>query len=118
MLKRTFTVHDNKADMFLSPFYEITVGEAIRAFTDIVNLKDHPVHRHPNDYSLFLLGTYDTQSGQHKNLTTPELLGLAINYLNEPEPMTQTLFADLSHDAPPQLSEPKPKPKRKRKTSK
>lgn len=81
MIKKAFTVFDEKASVFMLPFFETTIGQATRAFSDAVNTDDHPFNRHPGDYTLFEIGTYDDNSGNFTNLDTPRSLGLALQFL-------------------------------------
>ncbi len=83
MIRRVFTVYDNKAEMFMTPFFEITKGQAIRAFQDVTHNKDHAFNRHPDDYALFDLGTYDDNSGQFTNNKVPLLLLRTVNAVVE-----------------------------------
>lgn len=66
MIKNVFAIRDAKAELFGNPFYEGTKGSAIRAFSDLVNREDgnNMVNRHPGDYALFHLGTYDDSDGK------------------------------------------------------
>lgn len=62
---RTFiyTVYDNKALVYGTPFFAVTDGSAVRSFSDLVNDANTTVGRHPNDFSLFVVGEYDDQKG-------------------------------------------------------
>lgn len=69
-----FAIHDIKADLFGPPFYMTTIAEALRAFTDLADDPNTTVGRHPGDYRLMQLGTWDNEKGvfntdqEHKNL--------------------------------------------------
>lgn len=54
-------VRDRTADVFGAPTFHASVGGAIRGFSDEVNRKDanNMFNRHPEDFDLFMLGTYD-----------------------------------------------------------
>ena len=56
---KLYTIYDSKAAMYAFPFKSRTNGEAIRAFTNIANDKQHLIGQHPEDYILFHCGTYD-----------------------------------------------------------
>lgn len=56
-------VFDKAVECYMQPIFVRHVGEAIRGFTDEVNSKDSPMNRHPSDYVLYLIGTYDAASG-------------------------------------------------------
>lgn len=59
MLHKLFTVYDEKAEVFLPPFFVPTLGIALRAFTDAINSDSHQFGKHPSDYTLFELGSFD-----------------------------------------------------------
>lgn len=62
MTLKVFAVRDMKAMAFLQPFYSPSVGSALRAFGDAVNDKSCPFNKHPGDYVLYEIGTYDDNS--------------------------------------------------------
>ncbi len=80
MLLQVFTVFDSKAEAYLPPFYLITRGQAIRAFTDSVNDPNHQFAKHPEDYTLFLLGSFEDSSANFHLQKTAEPLGKAIEF--------------------------------------
>lgn len=60
------TVLDDKTAQYGRPFFEASSGSAIRAVSDEVNGRnqgDSPISRHPGDFSLFVLGEFDTELG-------------------------------------------------------
>lgn len=63
MIKKVFTVYDEKSEAYLQPFFLDTIGQAHRAITDCVNDINHQFGRHTADYSLFQLGEYDDSTG-------------------------------------------------------
>lgn len=79
MIMKICSVHDGKAEAWAEPMYYRAVGEAIRAFEDAANKKDHPVGLHPEDYALFELGSFDPVTGQIDPLVPPLHLATAIN---------------------------------------
>ncbi|MDO3651329.1 phage ORF5 protein [Nocardia mangyaensis] len=62
MIKKIFTVYDEKSEAYLQPFFLDTIGQASRAMTDCCNDLNHQFNRHTADYSLFQLGEYDDQT--------------------------------------------------------
>jgi hypothetical protein len=62
MKKPMFAVFDNVAKMYLTPFLETTDGTAVRAIQDAMK-GDHPFAKHPQDFTLSRLGTYDESNG-------------------------------------------------------
>ena len=85
-----FSIFDDKASIYSRPFYALTVGEAIRTFTDAINTPDSPYNRHPEDYTLYSVGTFNDQDAEVQD-NTPNNLGNATSYLHQPE-----IYADLS----------------------
>lgn len=75
-----FSVYDSKAECFKNPFPMRTKNEAIRAFSDVSNDQQTEIGKHPEDFTLFYLGSYDELTGKFCNESTPEPLGLAINF--------------------------------------
>lgn len=64
MIKKMFCVFDTQSKVFATPFYQATVGEAVRAFGDAVNDPQMgSLHKHPEDFLLFEVGTFDDNSG-------------------------------------------------------
>lgn len=63
MKQYIFAVYDTKASMFNQPMFFKAKPEALRAFQDECNRAESAINHHPEDYSLFLLGEYDLESG-------------------------------------------------------
>ncbi len=64
MIVSLFSVFDKKAEAFMSPFTFAATGQAVRAFSDTVNDGKSGFYRHPEDYDLYALGTFDECSGE------------------------------------------------------
>ena len=79
MILRAFTVYDSKVDAYVRPFFLNTPAEAIRGFKDTVNDGQSPISNHPEDYTLFEIGTFDESSGMLEPIV-PLGLGLALNF--------------------------------------
>lgn len=58
-----YSIFDNKALVYGVPFFAPTDGFAIRTFGDLAGDTGTTVGRHPSDFSLFCVGTYDDQKG-------------------------------------------------------
>ena len=82
---KVFCVYDSKVQAFMQPFFLRSNGEAIRSFADIANDPQSNVCRHPEDFSLMLLGEYDDETGSFTNEKAPTNLGLASSYKKPPE---------------------------------
>lgn len=66
MTQHLFTVYDSKAEAYLQPFAANTYGIAERMFSDMVNQQGHQFNRHPQDYSLYCIGTFETTTAEVK----------------------------------------------------
>lgn len=82
MIKRIFGIFDIKAEVYLNPFFETTTGQATRAFSDAINQPDSPFGRHPNDFSLRELGTFENESGVLVSHRQPIHVAEAIQFIN------------------------------------
>lgn len=82
MIHRIFTVYDNAVEAYLRPFFAMTSGEAERIFRDTINDSASPFSRHPADYSLFEIGTYDDVSATIVP-DSPRSLGNALTFVNK-----------------------------------
>jgi len=80
MILKMFTVYDSKLEAYLQPFYMATAGLAVRAFADIVADKTHAFSKHPADYTLFEIGSYDDRTGLIVQLPAHKNLGTALEY--------------------------------------
>lgn len=58
-----YSVYDKAVSAYLQPFYARSTGEAIRSFTQLANDKGSNVYRHPHDFVLFALGSFDDTDG-------------------------------------------------------
>lgn len=61
-------VFDLATETFARPFFVSHPGQAMRSFMDELKNKDSELGKHPGDYELFEVGSYDDANGQ---FTTP-----------------------------------------------
>lgn len=83
MKLNVYTIYDSKVKAYMQPFMAQTNGQALRMFADTVQDDKTVINKHPEDYTLFALGSYDDQTGKYENLETPQSLGVAIEYKGE-----------------------------------
>jgi hypothetical protein len=71
-----FSVKDRCAALYGSPYYAVSKGSAIRGFMDEINRADeqNQLYKHPDDFEMCYLGTFDDETATHELLSTPELL--------------------------------------------
>lgn len=85
MILKVFSIYDTKTEHFAQPFFQQTTGECIRSFTELSNDANTMPGKHPGDFSLMELGSYDDLTGTFTNLIAPLNLGLATQYKRAPE---------------------------------
>lgn len=68
------SVRDSALDAFMRPFFVPTTGMAVRSFQDELKNPESPMMKHPEDYALFELGTFDEDTGKCVNLEAPRQL--------------------------------------------
>lgn len=64
MVIRMFAILDVKADAFNTPFFFPSKGQAVRAFSDLVNDGQSMVHKHPEDYKLVDCGEFNMANAE------------------------------------------------------
>lgn len=67
MIHVILAVRDRKMGSYLRVFQAVTVGMAVRGFHDAVNDPQIEMAKHPDDYELWKLGTFDDESGLFTN---------------------------------------------------
>lgn len=93
MKHNIYSVYDIAAMLYQKPFVAGTHGEVTRSFADIVQDEKHPIGQHPEDYTLYSLGTFNDATGEitpndpEKIATALELKALHRNreLYNDPE---------------------------------
>lgn len=80
MVFKAFSIYDGKAKAFGVPFFMSQNGQAIRAFSDLVNDENTTVSKHPGDYNLYIVGSYDDEIGEFTNQSPVTLLGNGLEY--------------------------------------
>lgn len=63
MRLNVYTIFDSASQAYMRPFFMQSDGQALRSFTDIAQDAEHEIGKHPEDYSLYRIGTYDDQKG-------------------------------------------------------
>jgi len=82
MKQKIFSIYDSKADAYLTPFFLHQEAMAIRVFSDCINSETHQFGKHPEDYTLFSIGTWEDQSGKFST-TNPKSIGNGVEFINK-----------------------------------
>ena len=80
MVQIVCSVLDVKANAFATPFFVPNRSMAVRSFGDAVLDTNSMLAKHPEDYNLYQLGTYDDNSGKLESLPAPEFLAMALEF--------------------------------------
>lgn len=82
MRKKMFVVKDTKGEACLSPFIANTSGEAERVFREGYKNQESLISQYPEDYDLYLIGDFDTATGQVVGLDTPHHVMKATQFIS------------------------------------
>ena len=74
-----FSIFDDKARTFATPFFMQNDQMALRAFNDLVSDPNTTIARNPDDYKLYSVGTFDDQTGFITKKEIPEYITSAPN---------------------------------------
>lgn len=77
-----YSVFDTQAQTYNVPFFMKKDGQALRAFIDITNDPKTDIHKHPTDYVLFRLGSFDDESGVISPCEAPQRIANAWELLD------------------------------------
>jgi hypothetical protein len=81
MLLKIYTIRDSKAEVYTTPFYKKTHGEAERDFRSMSNDDKTTINKYPEDFDLYYLGEYNDNTGFIESLETPQHIVKAVNCL-------------------------------------
>lgn len=80
-----FAIKDEKASSFHNPFVCINRMVAIRMFVDAVQDANTDYHKHPADYTLYEVGSWNPEKGSPMPFETPDFVlsgGSALEKIN------------------------------------
>lgn len=83
MTHTKFTIYDSKVASSITPFYAPSRAAGLRQWHFNCNRKESDYNRYPGDYTLFELGTYESDSMDEISHKTPINHGLATIQLIE-----------------------------------
>lgn len=93
---KIYTVHDSKAKLFNKPFTSQNNATATRAFAYACNDPEHEFCRFPQDFTLFEVGEFNTDTGAVKRMVANSL-GLAASFVNPDFPETAAAAVERLH---------------------
>lgn len=85
MTTNIFSVYDTKAQAFIQPFFAPLPAVAIRMIRRAADDEASDFHRFSGDYTLFHLGSFDTDNAQFDLFDTPNNLGVLTTHKGKGE---------------------------------
>lgn len=79
MILGVYSIYDEKADYFNNPIFCPTEAVVLRDFGDTVNDSGCIVGKHPEDFRLYNLGTFDTQTAKFDIRDIPLLVSAGLD---------------------------------------
>lgn len=64
MILHMYAIRDIKARVYHAPFFQRSVVEAVRMFTQLINDPQTFISKYPEDYELFELGDFSDDDGK------------------------------------------------------
>jgi hypothetical protein len=86
MLHQVFTVYDSKSSAYLQPFFMQSEPSALRAITDLVDEAGHQFNRHPEDYTLFHLGSFNDELSKFTLHESPRAMNVLLELMTPAAP--------------------------------
>lgn len=95
-LVQMYAVRDKVAEIFMPAFSCENHSKAIQGFSDAANDPKGVIIKHPSEYELYFMGTYNQRTGETKNTiqylaTAKELLKADLSKVNLDEQKNKTL---------------------------
>lgn len=84
MKLQIFCLYDMVVKSFDRPFYQSNKGAAIRVVQDTCREGGNMIAQHPDDYSLYLVGEFDSETGTVSALA-PSNIGVVSSLLPKSE---------------------------------
>lgn len=81
MLLGVFAIYDSGISTWMTPLYFRNKGEALRWWQEVCNNPEAKISKHPADYTLFELGTWNDDNNEFNLFKAPVKLGLALEYV-------------------------------------
>lgn len=85
MKLKVYAIYDQKAEGYLQPFFLQSKGLAVRQFQNFIADSNTPIHKYPQDFTLFELGEYTDHDGKMHPHPSPISMGNALEFKREVE---------------------------------
>ncbi len=74
MKTNLYAIYDTAAAMYMKPWGALTDPQAQREFGDILEMKDHPIAKHPEHYFLCRIGTWNDATAKIEDTPNETIL--------------------------------------------
>lgn len=81
MILGIYAVYDSGVGAWMSPMYMRNRGEATRWWQEVCNNPESRLNKHPSDYTLFELGTYNDLDASFDLMCSPSKVGVALEFI-------------------------------------
>ena len=69
-----YVIHDQKAESYMQPFYQVNHAVAVRSVAASFRDPNSAIASNPEDFTLFCVGTYDDGTGSFEISETKEVV--------------------------------------------
>lgn len=83
MLMSIYSVYDSGISTWFPPCFVRNKGEILRWWSETANDSQSKISKHPQDYALFELGTWDDEKCKFDFHKAPLSMGLAIEFVKK-----------------------------------
>lgn len=80
------SIRDMKAKAYLRPNFQTSIADAVRSWETIANEGDSMISKFPNDFRLYHMANFDSESGHLEVLDPPVDLGSAFDFKRNNSP--------------------------------
>lgn len=81
MILKLYSVYDCKVESYTFPICYKTRGEALRGMIDLLKEGKHEFAAHPEDYTLFELGSFNLSDASFDLHATPVTVGKLLEFM-------------------------------------
>jgi len=84
-MKNVYCLYDDKARHFGSPVVDVSLGALVRGLNDLVAAGDSLIAKHPKDFVVYEMGSFDDLNGVFEIRTPALRIGTVDSLLLRPE---------------------------------
>lgn len=97
MKLNAYTIYDAASGIYMRPFFSQADGQAIRGFKDISCDAEHEVGKHPEDYTLYRVGSFNDTTGKMEGEKL-EKLATGLEMVTSSQQINQDKIAELARE--------------------